>query len=206
MVGNRIAGERLTALAPAHVVRAIASVYLLAPQIPMLFMGEEWGASTPFPYFCDFHGELAEAVRRGRLEQFATAEQRRDPAFIAAAPDPLSPGTALSAKLRWEEREGAGHAEWLDWYRRILRTRREAIVPCLRELHATPGSYHVAGPRQLEVRWSLGGQTLRMRGNFCANESACFHRRRGEQLWLEGTEPSGHCLGPWSVAWTVEPK
>ena len=70
-IGNRAFGERLTALVPPEVMRALASVYLLAPQIPMLFMGEEWGAASPFPFFCDFSGELAEVVRKGRREEFS---------------------------------------------------------------------------------------------------------------------------------------
>ena len=64
-IGNRAFGERLNALAPPEAIRALASVYLLAPQTPMLFMGEEWGAEQPFLFFCDFQGELAEAVREG---------------------------------------------------------------------------------------------------------------------------------------------
>ncbi len=55
-IGNRAFGERLNSLAPPEVIRALAGVYLLAPQIPMLFMGEEWGATSPFLFFCDFTG------------------------------------------------------------------------------------------------------------------------------------------------------
>ncbi len=58
-IGNRAFGERLSAIAPPEAVRAVAAVYLLLPQIPMLFMGEEWGATQPFPFFCDFAGDLA---------------------------------------------------------------------------------------------------------------------------------------------------
>lgn len=78
-VGNRAFGERITATAPAEAVRAIAAVYLLSPQIPMLFMGEEWAAAQPFPFFCDFDEELAAAVREGRREEFARFPEFQDP-------------------------------------------------------------------------------------------------------------------------------
>ncbi len=65
-IGNRPFGDRLTAIASPEAVRAVAAIYLLLPQVPMLFMGEEWAAAQPFPFFCDFGPDLAEAVREGR--------------------------------------------------------------------------------------------------------------------------------------------
>ena len=87
-IGNRAFGERLNCLAPPEAIRALASVYLLAPQIPMLFMGEEWGAKQPFLFFCDFSGELAEAVRKGRREEFSRFPEFADPG--ACGEDPRS--------------------------------------------------------------------------------------------------------------------
>ncbi len=204
VVGNRIEGEPITQLAPPEVVRTIASVYLLAPQIPMLFMGEEWGASTPFPYFCDFLGDLADAVRKGRLEQFATPEQRADPEFLAAACDPLAESTFLSAKLHWDERLTGAHANWLDWYRRILQARKQSIVPLLPRLHATPGQYEVRGPRQLAVQWKFVGGSLRMRANLSGQPTALLPRGSGRTIWFEGTESGDDVLGPWSVHWCLD--
>jgi maltooligosyltrehalose trehalohydrolase len=60
-------------------VRAVAAIYLLAPQIPMLFMGEEWGATQPFPFFCDFPPPLDEAVRNGKRSEFAKFPEFQDP-------------------------------------------------------------------------------------------------------------------------------
>ena len=204
VVGNRIAGERMTQLAPPDVVRAIASVYLLAPQMPMLFMGEEWGASTPFPYFCDFTGDLASAVRRGRLEQFATPEQRDDPRFLATACDPLVESTFLSAKLKWDERLTGDHATWLDWYRRILEARRQSIVPLLPQLNATVGQYESPGPRQLVVKWKTGGGKLRLRANLSSRPTSLLPRGPGRTLWLEGRDSEHGILAPWSVHWAIE--
>ena len=91
-----------------------------APQTPMLFMGEEWGARQPFPYFCDFDGELAEAVRKGRREEFAQFPEFADPAMVARIPDPIAKATFQSAKLDWS-RINADH---LAFYRAALAARR----------------------------------------------------------------------------------
>ena len=70
-IGNRALGERLTILAPPAAVEAALTILLLSPSPPLLFMGEEWGSRQPFPFFCDFKGELADAVRNGRKREFA---------------------------------------------------------------------------------------------------------------------------------------
>src|SRR3978361_707313 len=102
-VGNRAFGERITAGASPQAVHAIAAVYLLLPQTPMLFMGEEWGSSSPFPFFCDFEGELPDLVRKGRREEFASFPEFRDPVQRERIPDPLAEKTFLSGKLDWTE-------------------------------------------------------------------------------------------------------
>jgi len=204
VVGNRLCGERLTHLASPEAVRAIASVYLLAPQIPMLFMGEEWGASTPFPYFCDFQGELGDAVRVGRLSQFASSEQKHDASFLATVPDPLAMGTFLSAKLNWKECATGAHEEWLTWYTRILKVRKEAIIPLLRHLHAVRGEYSVLGSRQITVRWKFGRCELRLDANLAKCDGTSFSPPLGVGLWLEGTESGERELGPWSTRWMLK--
>ena len=72
-IGNRALGERLSVLAPPAALEAALAVTLLAPAPPLMFMGDEWGARRPFPFFCDFQGELADAVRNGRRKEFAEA-------------------------------------------------------------------------------------------------------------------------------------
>ena len=202
VVGNRIRGERITDLAPQHVVRAIAAVYLLAPQVPMLFMGEEWGASSPFPFFCDFSGDLREAVRKGRLEQFATLEQRTDPAFVASVPDPLGESTFLSAKLKWEEIASEPHASLLHWYREALTARRKYVLPHLSRIYSTLGEFNMLGPRQLCIQWKLSDVELRLDANLSGTPSGLFQAPAGEIFWQEGTS-SGSDLGPWTVRWSL---
>jgi maltooligosyltrehalose trehalohydrolase len=87
----------------------------------MLFQGEEWAASSPFPYFCDTdEAELAAAITEGRRQEFA--DFGWDPAAVA---DPVDPATMATAVLRWDERHDGDHGRVLAWYRRLLRLRRQ---------------------------------------------------------------------------------
>jgi maltooligosyltrehalose trehalohydrolase len=118
-IGNRAAGERLGHLVGPGQLRTAAELLLSAPFVPLLFQGEEWAASTPFPYFTDYDADLGAAVRDGRAREFATFGWR--PADI---PDPQDPATFASAVLRWEERDEPEHAAMLAWYRELIARRR----------------------------------------------------------------------------------
>ena len=124
-------------------------------------MGEEWAASSPFTFFCDFTGELAEAVRRGRKEEFGRYPEFQDPERRDDIPDPIAPETLQASKLRWSEAEEPGHREWLAFYRNLLELRRKEIVPRLREMDGQSGHYELLGEQAVRVTWRLGdGSTL----------------------------------------------
>lgn len=205
LIGNRIFGERIDQLAAPEAIRAVAAVYLLSPQIPMLFMGEEWGADTTFPFFSDYAGGLAEAIRRGRSQQLAQTGDI-DEATLRRAPDPQAESTFLSAKLRWEQLNDPPHTARLDWYRRILGVRRQRIVPLLDSLESC-GTRLVHAVGQFECDWKLkAGERLRLQANLCASVSNSFTSAgSSEVVWLEGSQPEPHTLGPWSVRWSVVP-
>lgn len=119
-IGNRATGDRLTAtLSPADL--AIAAVLVLTgPFTPMLFMGEEWAASTPWAFFTSHPDEeLGEATRQGRLDEFARMGWDRE-----LVPDPQAESTFLDSKLDWSEAETGEHAEMLALYRQLARLRR----------------------------------------------------------------------------------
>jgi maltooligosyltrehalose trehalohydrolase len=118
-IGNRARGDRLSQLVDDARLRLAAALVLTAPFVPLLFQGEEWGAGTPFPYFADHEGDLAEAVRTGRLEEFAAFGWSTD-----AVADPGDEATFLSAKLDWDEPRSGAHARLLDWYRSLIALRR----------------------------------------------------------------------------------
>ena len=118
-VGNREGGERITALAGAKRVKIGAALALLSPYIPMLFQGEEWAASTPFIFFTDRqHLEDPRSVWRGRIEEFATFGWAD-----SAVPDPQSPSSFASSRLRWGEVDAGEHGSMLEWYRALIAVR-----------------------------------------------------------------------------------
>jgi len=119
-VGNRAQGERTSMLLPPGLLKVAAALVLLGPSVPMLFQGEEWGASTPFQYFTDHDDpELGRAVTEGRHREFASFGW--DPEEV---PDPQDPETFRRSKLRWDEVAEPGHADLLDWHRRLIALRR----------------------------------------------------------------------------------
>jgi len=131
-IGNRPLGERLSRLARPQDYEIALAVLLLSPSPPLLFMGEEWGATEPFPFFCDFTGDLAEAVRQGRRKEFAEVYAKHG----AEIPDPLSEETVRLATLDWSAAtHGAGAARLLRT-RALLRARREHVVPLMPDLVA----------------------------------------------------------------------
>jgi maltooligosyltrehalose trehalohydrolase len=133
-VGNRAVGDRLVHRIGPELAEVVATVVLLAPWIPMLFQGEEWGASSPFQYFTSHEDAgLGEAVREGRRSEFSSFGW--DPQEI---PDPQAPETFERSRLRWDERERDPHSSLLDWHRRLiaLRARRPELRHGRREAHA----------------------------------------------------------------------
>lgn len=120
-IGNRARGERLHHLVSPGRARLAAALLLTSPFVPLLFQGEEWGASTPFLYFTDHQDEaLAHAVREGRRAEHASVVG--DPSLV---PDPQDPETMRRSVLDWSERERAPHRDVLAWYRALLALRRE---------------------------------------------------------------------------------
>jgi malto-oligosyltrehalose trehalohydrolase len=202
-VGNRAFGERITSIAPNEAVRAIAAISLLLPQIPMLFMGEEWAAEQPFPFFCDFSGELAAAVSKGRREEFARFPAFADPAVRETIPDPEADTTFASAKLDWNAREREPHAEWLAWYRRIIGVRHAVIVPLLSQIQHG-GEFTVLGAASVSVRWrSHNGLLLELLANLSARTVEGAPSAAGMEFWREGGHEDG-VLAPWSVCWSIK--
>ncbi|HLK00221.1 MAG TPA: malto-oligosyltrehalose trehalohydrolase [Streptosporangiaceae bacterium] len=142
-VGNRAVGDRITFSVSADMARVATGLVLTSPFTPMLFMGEEWGASTPFQYFTDHVEEwLAKAVSEGRRNEFA-----RFGWAAADVPDPQDPATFQRCKLNWSELSGEPHASLLAWYRSLLELRRS--VPALTD----PRLDRVSVAHDEQARW-----------------------------------------------------
>ena len=119
-VGNRAMGDRSSHLLSTEALKVAAAAVLLGPLVPMLFQGEEWGASTPFRYFTDHHDpELARAVSEGRRREFAAFGWKPED-----VPDPQDPAGFEVSKLDWSELGKPPHAEVLAWHRELIRLRR----------------------------------------------------------------------------------
>jgi malto-oligosyltrehalose trehalohydrolase len=189
-VGNRAHGERLASLSEENVLRSLSAVLLLAPSVPLLFMGEEWGCKQPFLYFCDFAGELGEAVRNGRREEFARFAAFADPKARARIPDPLGEQTFKRSVLRWKDARSAQGRDWLAHYKHLLEVRKTEIAT----RSFGPGRYRMLGGRAFEVTWEGG---LALLAN-CGKEPIGVEALpAGRCLW----GPAEKLLEPWSVSW-----
>jgi maltooligosyltrehalose trehalohydrolase len=195
-IGNRPLGDRLERIADPKAVGAALSITLLAPMIPLLFMGEEWGSKAPFPFFCDFKGDLAEAVRKGRHKEYAWAYAK----YGNEVPDPLAESTFQSAILDWESRNGTTGNRRLELVQELLETRRREIIPRL--AGAAFGDAH-ADNGLLTASWRMGdGAILQVTANLSNRETAHKPARAsGTPIW--GGE-AGDLMPPWSVFWRLE--
>ena len=138
LTGNRPHGDRLNARLEPALFRALSAMWLFAPQLPLVWMGQEWAASTPFPFFADHHDGLAPLVRAGRRHEHDTWFT-----YEGEPPDPVSLAAFHTARLDWSELERAPHAGTLALYRHLL-----ALRPALASTFAVDAH----GPHALTLR------------------------------------------------------
>jgi maltooligosyltrehalose trehalohydrolase len=153
-IGNRPRGDRLAARVSPAAFRAMSALLLLAPTTPLIFMGQEWNATTPFFYFTDHHGELGHLVTEGRRRELGASGL---PGAMET-PDPQAEATFLRSKLDWAERERPDHAAALALYRALLRLR--ATHPALRERARGSFAARALGDDALVLERRGGGRGL----------------------------------------------
>jgi maltooligosyltrehalose trehalohydrolase len=204
-VGNRATGDRLTHLVSPARAKVAAALLLTCPFVPMLFQGEEWGASSPFLYFTDHEdSDLGRAVSAGRRREFAVFGWRPED-----VPDPQDPASCAASRLAWDERERPGHADLLAWYRSLiaLRRARPALAPAplddtVVEVDEAQGRLVVrrrAAGVAVAVNLGAGDSTVPVGGGLLlASDDRCEARPGG--VWLppdavavvdEGADPRG---------------
>ncbi|RYY40726.1 MAG: malto-oligosyltrehalose trehalohydrolase [Chitinophagaceae bacterium] len=163
-VGNRMLGERSCALVSFEMLKLLAGAVLVAPFVPMLWMGEEWGEPNPFQYFVSHtDADLAEAVRAGRQREFADFHLDGD------APDPVSEDTFTRSKLQWTLKEEGKHRQLFRFYRELISLRKK--LPALASLQRNSVTSRAwEGAKTLELQRRSCGQTMLCLMNFSKEE------------------------------------
>jgi maltooligosyltrehalose trehalohydrolase len=193
-IGNRPLGDRLEAIADPKAIEAALAVLLLAPMTPMLFMGEVWGSTTPFPFFCDFKGGLADAVRKGRREEYAWAYAK----YGDEVPDPLAEETVRSATLDWDGPKHEPGRKRLALVRDLLAIRHREVTSRLAGVRF--GEAHVENG-SLTAHWTMGdGRRLSLTANLGDDEITNVREPEGTLIW--GPALSGR-MPAWAVRWHI---
>ncbi len=176
-IGNRAVGDRLHHAIDEPTWRALSVVLLTTPMTPLVFMGQEWAASTPFQYFTDLEPWLGRQVTQGRRQEFKDFPEFADAAAREAIPDPQSAATFESSRLCWNELDAPRHARVLELYRGLLRLRRGN--PALGASDALAGDAFAPDDESIAiVRHGSGGE-----------KSA--HRRAPARRWDDGPRSRG---------------
>jgi maltooligosyltrehalose trehalohydrolase len=181
-IGNRAFGDRLTAGIDPQALEAAIALQLLSPQIPLLFMGEEEGSTSPFQFFTDHHGELADAVREGRRKEFASFAAFSDPTRRAKIPDPNDAETFRRSRPK----PGNQHDARETLYRKLLVLRRELLVPRLAGAKAIGAQ--ALGPSAVLAQWQLGDGAVWSLATNLGSEPCTFVKPPGRLLFGETRE------------------
>jgi maltooligosyltrehalose trehalohydrolase len=216
-VGNNAFGHRLNQIADHEALRAATAILLLSPSIPLIFMGQEFAAAQPFPFFCDFAPPLAELVTEGRRREFERFPAFRDPKMQLLIPDPNAPPAFQSAVLDWAQLDKPPHREWLELYRELLKIRHVEIVPRLKAANRDQGSgnrqaqqasYQKLSQHGLKVQWKMNdGSKLTLLTNLHDHTLPVETNARGRLLYAtdEGFLQSlaQGKLPAWSAGWLL---
>jgi maltooligosyltrehalose trehalohydrolase len=187
-IGNRAFGERLTTIADPRALKAAIALQLLSPQIPLIFMGEETASQTPFFFFTDHHGALADAVREGRRREFAKFPDFVDPARREEIPDPNDVGTFERSVPHPADEGGKARS---DLYCRLLGLRATEIVPRL--LGSRSAGASAVGPAAVIARWEMGdGALLVLACNLGEREAPLAEHAFGQLLFESDMDVAKH--------------
>ncbi|MDB5642109.1 MAG: malto-oligosyltrehalose trehalohydrolase [Hyphomicrobiales bacterium] len=204
-VGNRAFGDRLSSLTEPHKLALAHAVLILGPQIPMLFMGEDWSASTPFQFFVDFGDDpdLSAAVRDGRRREFARFSAFSAEEHASSIPDPTDVATFNASTLRWEERMRTPHAQKLQEMRELIALRQTHVTPLLRS--GFEGADHVfQNDEGLDVHWRFAAGDLRLFLQFNNTRHVPLDARQ-RVIWSSAeARDGGYELAPWTGLVTLE--
>lgn len=207
-IGNRALGERLIALCPLRDLLVVQALILLAPSPPLLFMGEEFGARTPFYFFSDFGPELALSVTEGRKKEFARFPQFSSPETRRLIPDPCDEETYLRTRLDWNKLEEKENRMILRQCRDLLQCRQREIIPRLRGTTGGQADCTVLAANSLQARWTMPDSTrLTVFLNLEDEAVGTSLPRSGRALYCyppAAGSATGGLLPPKSIIWLLE--
>lgn len=193
-VGNRAFGERLSTQIQPPEYRAASALLLLAPETPLLFMGQEWAAPEPFQFFTDHSEPLGRLVTEGRRREFAHFAAFSNPSDVEKIPDPQAKETFLRSKLDWKKLPLAEHAACWRWYQALLQLRKKIV--------SDSGSCEITNldDATFELQWKTSSQTL------TAVISLEGARKLQQPHWaglhlLLSSEDQSFCVDPCAMAW-----
>jgi malto-oligosyltrehalose trehalohydrolase len=194
-IGNHPASARIAVLAPPAMLKIGLATVLLSPQIPLLFMGEEWASARPFAFFCDFEPGLAAAVREARRRGFARFPEWGE--AVERLADPAAPETFAACRLDWQTLSQPPHAGVFALYHRLLDIRAREIVPRLEGLPPGGGRHRVLADKAVRVEWRLGdGSRLSLVANFADKPAPLPASEEGRLLCSTMPEPVPRTLAP----------
>ena len=213
-IGNRAFGERLTTLSSAEAVELLTAILLLSPQVPLIYMGEEWGETRPFQFFTDFAGDLANAVRDGRRNEFRNWPHFQDPRIRAQIPDPNALATFEASRIDWTATARPPHDSRLALVQRLLAARCTHLMPWLERLKGGAASARVIEGRVICVEWRAPDVHYRLLANVSATVVAVKAKEFADLLSddasifeiPEGTRTrlAGGDMEPWSGVFALD--
>lgn len=194
-IGNRALGERIGQLTDAARLHVATALLLLQPSPPLLFMGQEWASPRPFLFFCDFGPDLAEAVVRGRREEFTDFPGFGDPAARERIPDPLADDTFNHSRLDWEAAQTDSARIWHERHRQLLALRRDEIIPRLDQRAPQRADCTRLGPCALAVGWQLRDARLSLLFNLDSQSLGAIAPPPGHLLYATHPETATAATG-----------
>lgn len=193
-IGNRLKGDRLSGLVEEDILKALTAMLYLSPQIPLAFMGDEFGTTQSFYFFSDYPSEVHEAGLKARMEEarnFGGSLYEKE----FRAPDPNKRTTFLASKLQRPLAEDARSTSWREFVRELLAKRRSWIWPMLERLPSTEALVLPAPDKVIAVDWRLGNHKLELRCNL-GREVATSPTTSGEVFYSLLAEPGTKALPP----------
>jgi malto-oligosyltrehalose trehalohydrolase len=196
-VGNRTFGERISHIVQSkQALQTAIALNLLSPSIPLLFMGEEWSASTPFLYFCDFEESLSNAVFEGRKNE------SNDENLIQNISNPAEADTFEKSKLNWEEQKDNPYNDMLSFYKSLLKLRAEKLIPAFEKIDSGKKEYTLINDYAFHIKWHLNNskfQSFNIVANMSDEKVLIDTPQYKEILYLSNAKSLDNCLYPWQV-------